>query len=99
MRKARAFLWPLLLAAAYRIWFIFRDLLTGFNQIDGLIGVGIGLYICARGSANLLDMLLAFRSSSLHYTRRSTELWVTFNFLMLFIGFFLLVFALTRFFR
>jgi hypothetical protein len=91
---------PILLAIAYRSWFYFQPRLTGSDPLDGLLGVMLSLYICARSAANLLDMLFYSRSAHSHNKSMwSNELWFALNSLTLIIGLMLIIFALTRFFR
>ncbi len=91
---------PILFAIAYRTWFIFRSALTGFHKVDGLLGVTLGLFICARAAANVLDMLLYGGSSDQKNTSTgSAAIWAAVNVLVELAGLMLVFFALTRFFR
>jgi hypothetical protein len=91
---------PILFAIAYRTWFYFWPILTGYNKLDGLLGVSLGLYICSRAAANLLDVLLYNRSVLTRYSsNRSMLIWLAVNVLAQGIGFMLIFFAFIRFFR
>lgn len=92
-------MWGLiLLAIAYSGWLYYQNTLTGNNQLDGSLGVLLGLYICANPAANLLDMLFfagsAGRDSS---SGRSTLLWLALNLLVLFSGWNVIFIGTTRF--
>jgi hypothetical protein len=99
-RNFKALLWPVFLVIAYRLWFVFRPALTGSNQIDGLLGVTLGLYTCARAVANLLDLLFRYRKAlDQILVGWHNRLWIAMNLLTLAFGFGAVFFALTRFFR
>jgi hypothetical protein len=99
-RNYMALLWPVLLVIVYRLWFMFRRTFTGSNQIDGLFGVTLGLYTCARSVANLLDLLFQYRNALEQiFEGWPNRLWLAVNMLTLAIGFGAIFFALTRFFR
>ena len=99
-RNYRPLIVPILFAMLYRIYFYFRPVLTGYNKLDGLLGVSLGLYTCSRAAANLLDLLLYNRGDLDRYASdRRLLLWPAANLLTLLIGFALIFFALLRFFR
>ncbi len=99
-RNYWALVWPILLVIAYRVWFVFENTLTGSNQIDGLLGVTLGLYTCARSVANLLDMIFLYRTVLEKMVANwPNRLWIVANLATLGIGFGAVFFALTRFFR
>jgi hypothetical protein len=51
-------LWGLiLLAVAYISLLRYLHTLTGFNMLDGSIGLALGLYICSHPAANAINML------------------------------------------
>jgi hypothetical protein len=61
--------------------------LTGMNNLDGIIGVVLGLYICSYPAANLVDMFFYRRGIRHQFSsKRSTLLWLTLNVMVLFIG-------------
>jgi hypothetical protein len=91
---------PILFAMVYRSWFYFWPTLTGYNNVDGLLGVLLGLYIGSRAAANMLDMLLYSRNVLFqNASTRSIVIWLTVNILTQIIGFMVILFALLRFFR
>jgi hypothetical protein len=83
---------------AYRLWFSFKPALTGIYQIDGILGVCLGLYTCARAVAHLLDLLFQYRYDLgqiiANWPNRS---WLAVNLLVLFLGFGIIFFSLSHF--
>ena len=73
-----------------------RHRLVGGAMLDGGIGVVLGLFICSRPVANLLDMLL-FETRWRASTRRSDLAWVAFNLLVLAFGCIVVMLGATRF--
>jgi hypothetical protein len=74
-------------AIAYSMLLFFWHTLTGVSKTDGIIGIVLGLYICSHPAANFLDMILFSRNTwQQGWTRRSILLWITFNSLVLLIG-------------
>ncbi len=72
--------------------------LTGIQELGGLSGVLVGLYICAQPAANMLNLLLY--GPELHWQsllQRSNFSWVALNLLVLFCGLALIVIGTTRF--
>lgn len=51
-------------AAVYAALIAQRQLMSGSRQFDGVVGVLLGLFICSRPAANLLDAL--YRSGRFH---------------------------------
>jgi len=81
-------LWVLIpLGVAYSGLLYYQRTLTGMDDVDGIIGVLLGLYICSHPAANVVDMLF-FRQGSRHAfsSRRSAVLWLALNTLVLLIG-------------
>jgi hypothetical protein len=90
-----------LIAAAFGLGslYYFFPTLTGVNEIDGLIAVWAGLYICSHPAANFLDILL-FRGH-IHWweaLQRSPAYWLALNVFTLLIGFLLILIGMIRFF-
>ncbi len=81
-------LWTLIaLAALYEGLLAFRHRLTDSLVLDGSFGVLLGLYICSRGAANLLDMILYGRLLQLQWpSKRAQAWWVALNVLILVVG-------------
>ena len=51
----------LLLAAGYGALVTLQPALTGNALLDGVIGIGLGLYICSHPAAAMIDLLYADR--------------------------------------
>ncbi len=72
--------------------------LTGINHLDGIIGVILGLFICSRPAANLVDMFFYRRGLPYPFSsNRSVGLWIVFNILVLLIGSIAIFTGTTRF--
>lgn len=75
-----------------------RRTLTGIHHLDGIIGVVLGLYICSRPAANLVDML--FYRRYLRYpflSNRFVVFWLALNTLVLLMGAIVIFIGTTRF--
>jgi hypothetical protein len=92
-------LWVLVvLGIAYSSLLYTQPTLTGMYDLDGIIGVVLGLYICSHPAANLVDMLFYRRSIRYQFSsRRSAILWVGLNVLVLLIGGIVIFIGATRF--
>ena len=92
-------LWLLvLLGIAYSSLFYYQRTLTGANNVDGIIGVLFGLYICSHPAANVVDMLFFGRGARRPFSsRRSAVLWLALNMLVLLIGWIVIFVGTTRF--
>jgi hypothetical protein len=91
-------LWALVVAAlVFGVLFATKQPLIISNKVDGLIAVVFGLYICSHPAANFLDVLL-YRRSSLYQpgTPRAELIWLGFNLLVIFIGWFVIFMGTTR---
>jgi hypothetical protein len=89
LRKRRpAVLWILLgVALAFNLLVYFRPALTGNDQVNGLSGVFLGLFIAAFPAANFLDMLLAELGGRRWRSIKQADLpWVALNLLVLLAG-------------
>jgi hypothetical protein len=91
-------LWALvLLGIAYTGLLYYQRTLTGKNDIDGIIGVLLGLYICSHPAANVVDLLFfgrgVRRQSS---SRRSVVFWLALDMLVLLIGWIVIFVGTTR---
>ena len=83
------------LALLYVGWMDIQRTITGMPQLDGTIGVLLGLFICSRPAANMLDLLFAQRS----YTASSewpTIRWMALNGLVLFLGWVVITIGATQ---
>ena len=80
-------LWGLiLLAIAYSSSLRFLRTLTGSSFIDGLIGVVLGLYVCAHPAANTVNLLFFERDSRRQSSEWSLVRWLALNPLVLLAG-------------
>ncbi len=83
------------LAVLYGGWLYTQSTITGASRLDGVIGVLLGLFICSRPAANMLDLL---------FTRRSQEAssewsalgWLALNMLVMVIGWLVITIGATR---
>jgi hypothetical protein len=93
-------LWGLiLLAITMRLIFYIWPRITGSPEVDGLLVVFLGFYICSRAAANFLNVILyelgARRWASL---TRPDILWLGLNALVMLSGLMLVVMGIYRFF-
>lgn len=87
----------LLLAAIYgslvRYWFA----TTGDTRVIGIIGVLLGLYICAQPAANAVDLLFFQRGAVRQLSRGWPGIgWLALNALVLLVGWLVIVIGTTR---
>jgi hypothetical protein len=92
-------LWLLIaLAALYSAALHLLHTLSGRALVDGALGVVLGLFVCSRAAANMVDMLLferyLLRQRS---SRRADLLWIALNLLTLAAGWIAIVAGTTRF--
>lgn len=85
----------MVMALGYVAWLYLQHTITGSIQSDGAIGVLLGLFICSRPAANMLDMLFAQRSQSSSAEWASMG-WLALNGLVLFIGWIVITIGATR---
>jgi hypothetical protein len=86
------------LGIAYGSTLYSQRTLTGMNNLDGILGVVLGLYICSHPAANLVDML--FYRGGIRYpvsSGRSVLLWLALNVSVLLIGGLAIFVGTTRF--
>jgi hypothetical protein len=93
-------LWVLMFVAiAVRIIFYIWPLITGSPEVDGLLAVALGFYICSRAAANFLTVILyeldARRWVSL---TRPDITWLGLNALVMVSGLMLVIMGVYRFF-
>ena len=77
----------MVLGIAYSSFLYFEPTLTGRQELDGIVGVVLGLYISSHPAAHLVDML--FYRRAIQYpisSKRSFVLWLSLNVLVLFIS-------------
>jgi hypothetical protein len=97
-RRNTGLLWTLIvIAAIYVLWVRYGYGLTTLPDLEAGAGVLLGLFICSRGAANLLDMVLFGRILQPASPSRRTEAWwVAFNLLILVIGWFVIFVGATH---
>lgn len=100
-RRHPAVLWVLLgLALAFNLLVYFRPELTGHDQVNGLGGVFLGLFIAAFPAANFLDMLLSELGENRWHNLRQADLpWVMLNLAVLLAGLVVVVVGTKLFFK
>ena len=93
-------LWVLILLAFILFGlYHFLPTLTGNSEIDGMLGVCLGLYICSHPTANYLDILLFHGHATLLDTlKHSAFTWLALNAFVMLVGFLSIVAGTTRFF-
>lgn len=88
----------ILVGIAFSLLLHFHVRLTGTHQIDGILGVLLGLYTCAQPAANVLDIVLYGRYLPAHeQSERSRIYWWGLNILVLFVGWIVIVTSLLRY--
>lgn len=92
-------LWALvLLGIAYSGLLYYQRTLTGAKNVDGIIGVLLGLYICSHPAANVVDLLFFGRGVQRPLSsRRAVVLWLALNMLVILIGWIAIFGGTTRF--
>jgi hypothetical protein len=77
----------MVLGIAYSGFLYFQSTLTGRHDLDGMIGVVLGLYISSHPAAHLVDTLFYRREIRYQFSsKRSFVLWLFLNILVLFIS-------------
>jgi hypothetical protein len=91
-------LWVLvLLGIAYISLVYYRPTLTGENNVDAIIGVMLGLYICSHPAAHFVDLLFWGRGGRRQSpSKQSIILWFTLNVIVLLIGWLVIFVGTTR---
>ena len=91
-------LWAVvLIGIAYDGLLYFQRTLTGRDNIDGIIGVLLVLYICSHPAANVVDALFFRRGARSQFSsKRSIVFWLVFNVMVLLIGWTVIFVGTTR---
>ena len=77
----------MVLGIAYSGFLYYQPTLTGRHDLDGIIGVMLGLYTSSHPAAHLVDMLFYRRAMPYQFSsKRSFVLWLFLNVLVLFIS-------------
>ena len=75
------------LGIAYSGFLYFQPTLTSRQDLDGIIGVVLGLYISSHPAAHLVEMFFYRRAIRYRFSsRRSVVLWISLNVLVLLIS-------------
>ncbi len=100
-KNRRAVIWLgclVLLGAAWVVVSILLRTITGRSQIDGIIGVILGLYISSFPARHFVDLLIYWKTESVRFpTRTSLGWWIAGNAVVLLAGWLVIVFAAARF--
>ena len=83
------------LALLYIGWMNFQRTITGMPQLDGTIGVLLGLFICSRPAANMLDLLFTQRSYATSSEWPAIR-WLALNGLVMFLGWLVITIGATQ---
>ena len=91
----------LLVGVIYAGWLYFQGQMTGSIQLDGAIGVMLGLYMASHPAGNTLDMLLFWDGDSREkiLTSRSGRIWLGLNVLLFLAAWCVIFIGVTRFVR
>jgi len=97
-RRNAGLLWTLIvIAAIYTLWVRYGYGRSTMPDLEAAGGVLLGLFICSRGAANMLDMILFGRIlQPATSSKRGEASWVAFNVLILVIGWFVIFIGATH---
>ncbi len=84
-----------ILALLYGSWLYSQRTITGIPRLDGIIGVLLGLFICSRPAANMIDLLFTRRSPAASSEWLAVG-WLTLNGLVMFVGWIVITIGATR---
>ena len=92
-------LWGLIFAAIIvGIIFHFKPLITGIPEVDGMLAISLGFYICSRASANFLNAILFELDIRQWQSLAQTDLlWLGLNALVMLSGLSLVIIGVYRF--
>jgi len=83
------------LALLYGGWIVTQRTITGTPRLDGISGVLLGLFVCSRPAANMVDLLF-----SRHRRTASAEWsaigWLALNMVVLFVSWIVITIGATR---
>lgn len=83
------------LALVYGGWMLTQSTITSIPRLDGIIGVLLGLFICSRPAANMLDLLFARRGQAA-FSEWSDIGWLVLNGLVMIVGWIVITIGATR---
>ena len=91
-------LWTLIgVAGVYGGWQYLLPARTAGTSMDAVVGVLLGLYICSHPAANGIDLIFAQRGAIQRMTSEWSGLrWLALNFLVMFVGWMVLVVGVSR---
>ncbi|OFV90487.1 MAG: hypothetical protein A3G76_02215 [Acidobacteria bacterium RIFCSPLOWO2_12_FULL_65_11] len=91
-------LWTLMVVAGtYGGWQYFVPAPAERSTVDAIVGVLLGLYICSHPAANGIDLIFAQRGAVQRMTSQwSGVRWLALNFLVMLVGWMVLVAGVTR---
>jgi hypothetical protein len=97
-RRNTKTLWALIpLGIAYSGLVYYQRAITGVKDVDGAIGVLLGLYICSHPAANVVDILFFRGWARLQLSSRgSAVLWLALNILAFLTGWIAIFAGTTR---
>jgi hypothetical protein len=84
-----------LLGILYLGWLYTLHTITEFPRLDGIIGVLLGLFICSRPAANMLDLLFTRRNRAAS-GEWATIGWLALNGLVMFVGWLVITIGATQ---
>lgn len=71
---------------------------TGRHQVDGIVGIVLGLYVSSFPARHFVDLLIYWKTELARFpTRRALGWWVALNGGVLVVGFVTIVYAAARF--
>jgi hypothetical protein len=84
-----------MLALLYITWMITQRTITDLPRLDGIIGVLLGLFICSRPAANMIDLLFTRRGQAAA-AEWSAIGWLVLNGVVMFVGWLVITIGATR---
>lgn len=97
-RRIRSLIVLILACLVYTALLQFRLRLTGIHQVDGILGVLLGLYSASQPAANILDLILYGRYESVRASfRQAGRGYWAINFLVLLAGWAVISTSLLRY--
>jgi xanthosine utilization system XapX-like protein len=97
-RKIRFLGLLILLGLIYTALLRSRLPLTGIHQLDGILGILLGIYACAHPAANLLDIALYHHGLPAQLSsKRASIYWWALNIAVLLVGWMVIATGLLRF--
>ena len=86
------------LGAAWVAVSVILRTITGSRQVDGIVGIILGLYVSSFPARHFVDLLIFWKTEGPRFpTRRSLGWWIAGNAGVLLVGFLVIVFAAARF--